>query len=109
MLHDKYEGDPALASYLTARMANYHLKTQDVKQNLNDALMILRKVGHRKTRAAIESYIERIFGMLEARSSSRDRWNNAKLRFEESHKMLPTNANALYWIAVCLLELGRPE
>lgn len=57
----------------------------------------------------LRSFLSRCHGVLEARSANKDRWEGAKRHFVKSLKHSPSNANALYLLGMCALELGKPQ
>ncbi|OLP77050.1 hypothetical protein AK812_SmicGene42941 [Symbiodinium microadriaticum] len=109
MLSDQYDGNPELAAYLTARLAVSNRDHARMKKMLYDAQVLASKSMQERGKHFVESFLSRCHGVLEARSANKDRWEGAKRHFVKSLKHSPSNANALYLLGMCALELGKPQ
>lgn len=110
MLAAQYAGQPELAAYLTARLALSARDPAKVRKMLWEAQSLIRQVGQGPGRLYVESFIERGYGVVEAKTGSTDRWQQARPKFVRSLALHPMNANSLFLLGMATLESGNlPE
>ncbi|CAJ1372911.1 unnamed protein product [Effrenium voratum] len=107
MLAEHYKQQPEIAAYLTARFALSNREQSRMKKMLYDAQVLANKLPEARGKHFTESFIARCYGVLEARSDAKDRWDTAKRHFQKSLKHLQSNANTLYLLGMAALELGK--
>mmetsp|Transcript_35423 Transcript_35423/g.82269 ORF Transcript_35423/g.82269 Transcript_35423/m.82269 type:complete len:1087 (+) Transcript_35423:154-3414(+) len=108
MLTEKYNEQPELATYLTARLAIAMRDLSRVRMALKLASQVVVKAPEGPAKRSAESFVNRGYGILEAMTPPY-KWSAAREYFEESVRQLPSNAAALYQLGMAELELGKTE
>lgn len=113
VLGKRYKEQPELHSYLFARLGMSSMKDPEkVKNKLEMAEEILYDCEDRHGQMMINSFLNRAWGIITIRTSgvhacSRDQWQEAETFFRKAVACVPTNANALFWLGMAALELGK--
>lgn len=110
-LRSQYAAQPALAAFLTARMGTAAMVRSPgrMREMLADSEKILLTLTEAADRDTLQSFHRRAKGVLEVRQNWSGCWERAESHFRESLQLQPTNSNALFFLGMVALQMGKPE
>jgi len=104
-LDQQHQDQPTLAAFFVARFGTACMVRQlgRTHKNLEEAQRLLNKANASENSESVMSYIDRSYGVIEARTGGGERWRRAEARFQKALEWQPTNANALYLLGMAAL------